>query len=337
MAAQDHKQRCLKRRLWFGLLIVTGCVFLRGCFLRPATNFPGAHFNQGTNAVWLGVEWVDQAHSAAEILNLANILDKQQIRYVFVYTSYLKPGGHFNPTYSYAGQFIQTLKATEPDLNVQAWIGLPLEYVDLGDSAVRRQIAEFCTILVREEGFDGIHLDPEPVFSNDQDLLKLLDEIRSTTGPGATLSIAARRIWPILSDVEWLVVGKIAWHAGYYREVANRVDQIAVMIYDSAMPFAALYRHWSRFQVVEISQAVNGTGVDLFFGIPTSEEKTLTHWPMAENITSGLQGIIDGLNDAEACSSAVTGVAIYPYWETDEAEWSIYQRLWLGLEVTTSP
>lgn len=248
MTPQNHRQCYCKRRLWLGLLVVIVGVFLRGCFLRPATSFPGAYFNHGANAVWLGIEWVNQAHSAAEILNLANILDKQQIRYVFVYTSYLKPGGYFNPTYSYAGQFIQTLKATEPDLNVQAWIGLPLEYVDLGDSAVRRQIAEFCTILIREEGFDGIHLDPEPVFSNDQDLLRLLDEIRSTMGADTTLSIATRRIWPILPDVEWPVVGKVVWHADYYREIASRVDQIAVMVYDSAMPFAALYRHWSHFR-----------------------------------------------------------------------------------------
>lgn len=337
MAAQDHRRRCCKRRLWLGLLIVTGSVFLRGCFLRPATSFPGAYFNHGTNAVWLGIEWVNQAYSAAETLDLANILDKQQVRYVFVYTSYLKPDGHFNPTYSYAGQFIQTLKAKEPDLNVQAWIGLPLGYIDLGDGAVRRQIAEFCAILVQEEGFDGIHLDPEPVSSNDQDLLELLDEVRSTIGPDATLSIATRRIWPIFPGVEWPVIGKIFWHTGYYREVASRVNQIVVMTYDSAMPLTALYRHWLHFQVVEVSRAVSGSDADLFLGVPTSEERTLTHWPGAENMTSGLQGIIDGLNDAEACSSAMTGVAIYPYWETGEAEWSIYQRLWLGLEVTTSP
>ncbi len=337
MTAQGHRRRCLKGSLWLVLAIVIGCVVLRGCFLRSGTNFPGAYFNQGTNAVWLGVEWVNQAHSAGENLDLADIFDKQQMRYVFVYTSYLKPDGRFNPTYSHASQFIRMLKATQPDLSIQAWIGLPLGHVDLSNSAVRRQIADFCAILVQEEGFDGIHLDPEPVYSNDQDLLELLNEVRSTIGSGATLSIATRRIWPIFPGVAWPIVGKVSWHTGYYREVANRVDQIAVMIYDSAMPFAALYRHWSRFQVVKISQAVNGTGVDLFFGIPTSEEKTLTHSTIAENITSGLQGIINGLNDAEAHPSAVTGVAIYPYWETDEAEWSIYQRLWLGLEVTASP
>jgi hypothetical protein len=82
--------------------------------------------------------------------------------------------------------------------------------------------------------------------------------------------------------------------------------------------------------VVGISQALHGTGVELFFGVPTSEEKTATHRPEAENMASGLLGVIDGLNDAAARPSATTGVAIYPYWETDDAEWAAYDRLWLG-------
>jgi len=102
------------------------------------------------------------------------------------------------------------------------------------------------------------------------------------------------------------------------------------MTYDSAMPLPQLYRQWARFQVVEISRAVDGAGVDLVFGIPTSEERTWTHWPNAENMRSGLQGVIAGLNDAAARPAAVTGVAIYPYWETDAAEWATYEALWLG-------
>jgi len=101
------------------------------------------------------------------------------------------------------------------------------------------------------------------------------------------------------------------------------------MTYDSAMSWAFLYRQWTRFQVIEISRVVEGIDVQLFFGIPTSEEKSWTHWPRAENMSSGLEGIVDGLNDAEARPAAVTGVAIYPYWETDEAEWRVYEELWL--------
>lgn len=202
--------------------------------------------------------------------------------------------------------------------------------VNLSDVAIRERIAQFCVDLLRREGFDGIHLDSEPIPTDEENVLALLDEVRNALGPTSTLSLATRRIWPLFPDVRWPLVGQVAWRASYYREVSRRVDQIAVMTYDSALPLAFLYRQWTRFQVIEISRAVDGSGVQLFFGIPTSEEKTWTHWPWAENMRSGLQGVIEGLNDREARPAAVTGVAIYPYWETDETEWGIYQELWLG-------
>ncbi|RLC55583.1 MAG: hypothetical protein DRI80_17600 [Chloroflexota bacterium] len=315
-------------RLWLALMILV--VVGRVCIFRPATNYPGAHFNQGTNAAWLGVEWVNELHDVEEITTLAHALDQRQIRLVFVYASYLESDGRFNPTYAHAAGFVQTLKAAHPDLNVQAWVGLPLRHVDLSDIAVRKEIVKFCVDLVQDAGFDGLHFDPEPIPSDDADVLALLDEVRDALGPEHTLSIATRRIWPILPDVRWPVVGQVAWRASYYREIASRVDQVAVMTYDSAMPLALLYRQWMRFQVIEISRAVDGTGVQLFFGIPTSEERTWTHWPGAENMRSGLRGLIEGLNDAEARPAAVTGVAIYPYWDTGETEWVVYETLWLG-------
>ena len=69
----------------------------------------------------------------------------------------------------------------------------------------------------------------------------------------------------------------------------------------------------------------------MFIGIPTSEEETATHRPKAENMASGLQGLVDGLNHTRAKPRVVTGVAIYPDWETDEAEWATYEALWLGV------
>lgn len=329
-----------QRYIWLALVVVGLSAVLRGCFLRPATSFPGAHFNQSTNAVWLGVEWVKEPQESNEIAALANDLNRREIRYVFVYASYLRADGEFNPTYSHAAEFTHALKAMQPGLNVQAWIGLPLNrprllgggygYVDLDDAATRRKVVAFCADLIRQGGFDGVHLDPEPVPTGDTDVLILLDEVRRAIGPNSTLSIATRRILPVFSDVALPFAGQVAWYASYYREIAKRVDQIAVMTYDSGLPLPELYRQWGRFQVIEISRAVDGIGVDLFFGIPTSEEKTWTHWPNAENMMSGLRGVIDGLNDADARPSVVTGVAIYPYWETDATEWATYESLWLG-------
>jgi len=339
---RNRKQRCFtlginaRNTLW--LAVVGLCVVLRGCFLRPTTTFPGAHFNKGANAAWLGVEWVKDPHDKSEIATLAHSLWQRQICFVYVFVSYLRRDGEFNKTYIQASEFVRGLKAAQPDLNVQAWIGLPLKqpgtpgsgWVDLRDAMTQQKITAFCTDITRLAGFDGVHLDPEPVPNGDANVLTLLDEIRHAIGPNLTLSIATPRIQPIFSDNSLPLVGWVAWRAGYYREVAKRVDQIAVMVYDSGLPLPVLYRQWGRFQVIEISRALDGTDVDLFFGVPTSEEKTWTHWPGAENMTSGLLGVVDGLNDAESRASAVTGVAIYPYWETSTSEWTTYESLWLG-------
>ncbi len=316
--------------LWVVFVIASTSAVLRGCFFRPTTNFAGEHFNQGVNAVWLGVEWVNQAHDEAKITALANDLNQRQIRYVFAYTSYLKSNGRFNPTYSYAAKFNNVIKGSHPHIVIQAWIGLPLEYLDLGDVTLRKKNAVFCADLVHDEGFDGIHLNPEPIPTDDANVLALLDEVRGALGEEAELSIATRQIWPVLSNVKWPIIDQRTWRASYYSEVAKRVDQIAVMTYDSAMPLAFLYRQWMQFQVVEISRAVEGTGVQLFFGVPTYEERSWTHRPSVENMRAGLEGIIAGLNDKEARPAAVTGVAIYPYWETNKAEWTVYEALWLG-------
>jgi hypothetical protein len=331
MEAVDHlrSQASRKRWIWFVPIFICLSLVLRGCLLRPATNHPGAYFNRNTNAAWLGVEWVNERHRREDIAALAESLNRQQIKYVFAYTSYLKPNRQFNLTYSHAAEFVQTLKAEQPNLNVQAWIGLPLEYLDLDNSEVRKQIVQFCVTLVQEKGFDGIHLDPEPILNDTTSVLTLLDEVRQALGPEFTLSIATRRIWPIFPNVRWPIVGRIAWQADYYREVASRVDQIVVMTYDSAMPLTFLYRQWTQFQAIEVSRTVSNVGSHVFFGISASEEKTWTHWPSAENIGSGLQGIIDGLNDAEAHPACVSGVALYMYGDMDEVKWSVYKTSWL--------
>jgi len=314
-------------RSWFMLLLIV--LIGRGCIFRPATAYPGAYFNQGANAAWLSVDWVNTPHTSAEIVTLAETLQAQQIRTVFVFASYLHPDGNFNPTYAYSQQFLATLKATYPDVEAQAWIGLPLQYVALQEAATRQKIVELCVALVQVHGWDGVHLDPEPIIDGDENVLLLLQEIRIALGNAPTLSIATRRIWPIYPAINWPLVGQVAWDAAYYHEIARRVDQVAVMVYDSAMPLPILYRQWTRFQVIVLTQTLQDADVQIFVGVPTSEERTWTHWPNAEQMKSGLQGIVDGLNDQQAYPAVITGVAIYPYWETSITDWAIYDELWL--------
>lgn len=90
---------------------------------------------------------------------------------------------------------------------------------------------------------------------------------------------------------------------------------------------ACLFRPSTTYPGSHFNRGLNA----VLFGIPTSEEQNFTHRPAAENMASGLRGTLDGLNDLAAVPSAVTGVAIYPEWETDAAEWRLYEELWLDV------
>jgi len=322
--------------LFLLLALVVG--WARGCVLSPGASYSGGQFNRGQNAAWLSVSWVNEPHDAQEIRALAEDLARRQVRYAYVYASYRKPAGYFNPSYDHAATFVSTLKAACQELSVQAWIGLPVRdfglttdwNVELGDPTIRQYVAAFCAHIIAVGGFDGVHLDPEPVRDGNQGLLALLEDVRASIGSEKTLSIATRRIAPLLAETRLPMNRWLMWSADYYRQVARRVDQVALMTYDSALPLPSLYRLWGRWQTIALTRALDGEPVEVFIGIPTSEEKTLTHWPTAENMTSGLRGLVEGLNDARARPAALTGVAIYPHWETDETEWAVYEVLWLG-------
>jgi hypothetical protein len=309
----------------------------RGCVFRPMTNHSGSHFNQEKNGIWLGIEWVNESHSEDEIRILANDFKQRQIVYVFAYVSYLRQNGDFGQTFGYAKDFLKTIKGANPDLKVLAWIGLPLApgaHVDLSNTATRHKITGFAAHLAHDIGFDGIHLDAEYMGDGDPNVIALFDETRQAIdakGTKVILSTVAQHIWLVLPEAQLGArFGAIFWSGDYLRLVARHVDQIAVMTYDSGMQTEFLYCQWMRFQVMNISRALENEQVELLFGVPTSEEYSTTHYPPAENITNGLPALIEGLNDLDARPGIVTGIAIYPHWETDSAEWKVYESLWLG-------
>lgn len=328
------RKRTYRRRIALVILLGINLLVVRGCIWRSADDFHGSNFNRGTNGAWLSVDWVNLPHSDAEIIALSNDLHQQQIQYVFVFTTYLKPDGTFNSSYNYAEDFLDTLHTANPDLKILAWIGLPLDvadwgYVDLSRSEVHQHIADLSLSLI-SLGFDGIHLDLEPIHNKNEDVLNLLELIQPQLPSDKMLSIATPRIFPIAPELPIPLNTLPAWTADYYQQIGRRVDQIVVMTYDSGMPTAWLYRHWIKFQVIEVSQALKNVDVEVLIGISTSRQETNTHRPRAENIKSGLDGLTYGLNDRGTISDRIHGIAIYPYWETTDADWDIYTESWLA-------
>jgi len=289
------------------------------------------------NGLWMGIEWFQGEPSPAQRLALRSHISGGQIRYLFVYTTWITSDGTpRHPIPRDARDKIKQLRSLAPQSLLLAWVGIPLTtlgrgLVDLDNPEVRTRIALLCHQLVHEIGFDGIHLDAEPVPDGSLPFLLLLDEVKNMTGKETFISIAGEDFFPRLAGWRWPYLHQIKWSADYYKEVAQRVDQIVVMTYDSAMPLGIMYELWLGWQVQEITRSLGNSEADLLFGIATYEETTWTHMPWAENIKTGLRGIRRGVGILpQALQKKVRGVALYAEWAMEPSEWRVYQQLWIG-------
>jgi hypothetical protein len=283
------------------------------------------------NAAWISVDWTSKPSDPEAVHALASSTSSRRIRYLFPYTTFLKPDGSFSASYAHAAEFVSQFRQYDRETRLLAWIGIPLKndrpvgvrgWVDLTDGATRRGIVSFVAQLVRDAGFDGVHLDAETVPNGDADFLLLLDEVRIALGEHATISVASNHWFPGALNVlpyvrDWW------WTDAYYQEVAARVDQLATMTYDSYAPVPGLYRLWMREQVRGVAQSLAHSNVDLLFGISVSREETASHQPGVETLNDGLAGICAGLMDGERGSQ---GAAIYADWEFSPSDSQVWNK-----------
>lgn len=295
-----------------------------------------SHRGHGGNAVWLAHKWVGAIQSDNTYRDLAAHLARHKITDAFFHVGPLRADGTIDVArYPAAERLAREMRRHAPALRVQAWIGQiekrgggPL---DLSRPDVRKTITATAAQFL-ELGFDGIHYNIEPSSGNPH-LLTLLDATRKLTrGQGAMLSMATDEIEPF-PGLAWLtqVAGTHAgfWTAEYHHAVSQRVDQIAVMMYDTGLPADWLYGTFVAWQTRKV-QAITPDAVTVFMGVPTYEEQRLTFHPDAENMQSALRGIRNGLA-ADPALTRHLGVAIYANWTTDDPEWRRYRRDWLGL------
>ena len=290
----------------------------------------------GPNALWAEHDWVGKAHSEAEYDDLAGLLQANRITDVFFHVGPLAADGTIDPSlYPNAAALIAALERRLPDLRAQAWIGQKEKRgggpLDLDDAAVRSTIVETAHGFL-DLGFDGIHYNIEPVPSGDRSLLALLDETRPVVdAAGAVLSIAADEIEPYPGARHMLrrfMPGAHLWASDYYEAIGARTDQIAVMMYDTTIPYAWAYSAAVAW-VTRLTWHNIGTETVLFIGVPTYEEATAGFDPAVENMESTLIGIARTM-PSDRDSPRMFGLAIYANWTTDETEWAFWRRHWLG-------
>lgn len=293
-------------------------------------NKKGSFFNKGHNAVWINHEWVGEYKSNAEINDLINNFHNHQIDTVFVHSGPIEADGRIDPqTYAYAAGFIEKAKAIDPDIQFQAWLGQIRNKINLDDENVRHEVAKEAMLLTQIIGFDGVHFDIEPVWDEDLGFISLLKGTREILPKGKKISVAMAELIP--QSFVWMMQN---WHQfkNYntqinYENVGKYADQVVVMAYETSIKKVWLYNWLLKEQTIWLTNLMKGK--EVFIGIPSYDKETQSFDPSVENVENGVKGILSGLNDFRSDENNFAGIAIYPYWETDEKDWKVYDNLWL--------
>jgi hypothetical protein len=290
----------------------------------------------GHDALWLGHAWVDGRESAADVARLAASLRGTGITDLFVHTGPLADDGSLDPALAPRAQwFAGEVHALIPGVRVQAWLGdevSPEGRMNLEDRSTRAAIAESAQ-RVLGLGFDGLHLDLEPVGDADPGYLALLGAVEPVVhAAGAILSVSAEQVEPA-PGTRWAmeaVEGHSSWwSAGYLAQVAAHVDQVALMSYDTALWTSSAYTGFVRDETAAALRAVPAN-VAVLIGIPAFHDAhDLEHSSSAETVAAALRGVRLGFGGPTPADRAF-GVALYVDFAATPADWAAYRADWVA-------
>ena len=315
------------------LLVVASAAGLVYFAYVPAGDADPHPFNHDRNAVWLEHRWLERPHPEPEMVELHEMLHRRGIAYAYPHLIPFDERGTLPP---HDREQMRTFRAVArrvaPDLRVLPWVGgLRMGYkrqragtVNLPDLTQRQRIVAEIRGLM-DEGFDGIHLNIEPVDDGNVEYLALLRALRTAVGPGRVLSLAATRPGPVGIPL----APNFVWSPEYYARVAATADQIVIMAYDTAIPTPPLYRRYLAWATASVAGTLVSSGSDarVLMGVPTYEDYGLMHRAGVETLDNALLGVVDGLRGLGA-GGTFEGVALYAEWTTDQKDWEAYERVW---------
>ncbi|MCP9207282.1 hypothetical protein [Streptomyces cucumeris] len=295
---------------------------------------PGTQ-TRGRDAVWLGHAWVDGRNGERELAALARRVRGSGIRDLYVHAGPLNHNGSLPAArYPRAAWLLKAVHRELPGVRVQAWLGDVL--ATEGPTGLRLEDRDNRARVVRsarqvlDAGFDGVHFDLEPLHSGDRAYLTLLDTLHTLTrARRAPLSVAAHHIDPLpgLHTAADFFTGHPKWWSQkYFGQVARRVDQIAVMSYDTAMPLESLYGGYVA-QQTELALEITPPTTDLLMGLPGYHTDNLGRHAWAETVTAAVRGTRLGLGRQDRHRKRF-GVALYVDFAATEEDWRAYRKGW---------
>ena len=317
-------------RALLALLLFTILAYL---LWSPGEIIADGRHDRGTNAIWLGHAWLSDDgwfarnphhdpssyRDPARITALAARLRKHHITDLFPHMAPANTDGRLPPID--AAQTERFLDGFD-DFRVIPWIGGVLNLHCFPDRPDWRAafIASITELLSNHPRLAGVQLNIEPLPTGNAGFLLLLEELRAALPDDKLLCVAA---YP--PPTRWHPHPDVHWDETYFRAVAARSDQLAVMMYDTALHRPKLYRHlmtrWTRDVI-----AWSGDK-PVLLGLPAYDDAgTDYHNPAVENLPNALMGIHAGLPPLSSLPPNYRGVAIYSEWEMDEAEWVYFRE-----------
>ena len=289
-------------------------------------------FNHDRNAVWLEHRWLEKPHSVEEMEQMFRFLDHHGIVYAYPHLIPFDSAGRL-PLHNREQMraFLASARRVAPNMKVLPWVGgLRVGYkrsragtIDLGDLGQRQRMVAECRGLM-DEGFDGIHVNVEPIANGDDDYLALLRALRAAVGTGI-LSLSATRPGPVAPAF----APNFFWTADYYARIADSADQVVLMTYDTAIPTPGLYRRYVAYAAATVTaNLARSHRTRVLVGIPTYDETGLMHRKEVETPENALLGVVSGLRGRTG--GTFEGVALYAEWTTDPEDWAVYERVWRG-------
>ncbi|MER6225606.1 glycosyl hydrolase family 18 protein [Streptomyces sp900105755] len=289
-------------------------------------------YSRNRDALWLGHAWVDGRRTDADVTALAARLADTGIRDLYVHAGPLEHNGTLPTSACPKARWLVTAVHRKlPGVRVQAWLGDELapekpDAMHLEKKATRDAVVKSARQVVGA-GFDGVHFDLEPLHSGDRNYLALLDALRPAT---PLLSVAAHQIDPLPAFHSFwgTVTGHPKWWSQeYFGQVARRVDQIAVMSYDTMQPLQSLYGGYVA-QQTSLALEVTPADTDLLMGLPFYHENRFGHWAHAETVPAAVRGVRLGLSRTDP-DRATFGVALYVDFAATEDDWTSYRKDWV--------
>lgn len=297
------------------------------CVRSPGLEVDDGRYDRRKNGIWMQHGWLGddswfdrndrdrtRFRDEGKVVQLADRMRDHGVKYVYPHLCPCHPDGGIAPV---DPQQTELFLDGFEGIDVIPWIGGVLGRHAFPEEAAWRATfaGSVVDLLDTHPRLAGVQVNIEPLPSGDPGFLALLDELNAAMPDGKILSIAA---YP--PPTTWQPSPEVHWDEAYFRQVAQRADQMAPMMYDTSIRHAKPYQSLMSSWTTDVLAWSGDTPVLL--GVPVYDDAGVGyHHPDVENLDNALMGIHAALDAFEEIPGNYEGIAICCEWEMDEGEW----------------